>query len=115
MTINDIKNDLKEVRYYYNRIKDFDKAEKQIGANSFIEKINRYNEAARDAPPRLYDTYNGLYVNNLTQEDFAFEIGYTPVHVSRMNKELIFFLQKKLEGCERDENGRLYDREKEEP
>ena len=55
------------------------------------------------------------YVNNLTQEDFAFEIGYTPVHVSRMNKELILFLQKKLEGCERDGNGRSYDQEKEEP
>ena len=102
MTIEEIKRDLKEIRYYYSRIKDFDKAEKQIGANSFIEKINRYNEAARGAPPRLYDLYNALYLNNFTQEDFAFEIDYTPVHVSRMNKELILFLQKKLKGGESD-------------
>ena len=102
MTIEEIKRDLKEIRYYYSRIKDFDKAEKQIGANSFIEKINRYNEAARDAPPRLYDTYNGLYVNNLTQEGLAFDMGYTTVYINLLNKRLLSFLQKKLKGGESD-------------
>ena len=97
MTIEEIKEDLKDVRYYYSRISAFGEAEQVIGTSSIVEKIKRYNEAVRDAPPRLYDVYNGLYVNNFTQEGLAFEMGYTSVYIQKLNKDLLTFLKEKFE------------------
>ena len=96
MTIEEIKEDLKDVRYYYSRKKAFADAEQIIGTSSIVDKVKRYNETVRDAPPRLYDVYNGLYVNNLTQEGLAFDMGYTTVYIQKLNKELLAFLQARI-------------------
>ena len=56
-----IRDDLKEIKYYYAHKEIFEKASKHIGEHACIEKINKYNDAIRFAPARLYELYVSLY------------------------------------------------------
>lgn len=96
MTILDIRNDLKNIRYYYSRKEVFDDAECNVGKTKLLEKIELYNNAICLAPPRLYDLYVTLYLHNNTQESLAEKLGYTLEHISRLNTQLIKFLQKNI-------------------
>lgn len=96
MNLDEIRNDLKDVRYYYTRKKAFDEAGREVGACKVVEKVRRYNEMVRGASPQLYDVYNGLYIRNLTQEGFSIELCYTPEYVQMLNKRLLLFLQKEI-------------------
>ena len=96
MNLEEIREDLKVVRYYYTRKKAFDEAGRAVGVNKVVEKVRRYNEMVRSASPLLYDIYNGLYVRNLTQEGFSLELCCTPEYVQILNKRLLVFLQKEI-------------------
>lgn len=96
LSLENIRNDLKEIRYYYSRKEMFDESKNRVIGNSVIEKVNRYNEAIKTAPPQLYDVYIMLYVKNYTQEGLSIELNYTPVYIQMLNKKLLLFLQSKL-------------------
>ena len=95
-TIQQIRRDLEEIRYYYAKQKEFDGASKNVGASSIAAKVERYNAAVRKAPPRLYDVYVSLYVNNNTQLVLSFDWDCSPDYVKRLNRRLCEFLQKEL-------------------
>ena len=82
-----------EIRYYYSRKKQFDKASNEAPSGSVFEKVRKYNQAIGFAPARLYDLYVSLYMNNLTQEALAHELGFTPEYIQQLNKKLLLFLQ----------------------
>ena len=96
MTLNEIRRDLKEVRYYYYRKDVLDKAFKSVSQNNVVEKVNKYNDIVKGAPPQLYDVYISLYTMNLTQEALSVELGYTPEYVQMLNKKLLKFIQSKI-------------------
>ena len=96
LTLNKIREDLKEIRYYYSRKAMFDECKNIVIGSSIMEKVRRYNEAVKTAPPRLYDTYMMLYVKGYTQEALSAELNYTPVYIQMLNKQLLLFLQSKL-------------------
>ena len=96
LSLENIRNDLKEIRYYYSRKEMFDESKNRVIGHSVIEKVNRYNEAIKTAPPQLYDVYIMLYVKNYTQEGLSIELNYTPVYIQMLNKKLLLFLQSKL-------------------
>ena len=96
LSANTIREDLKNIRYFYSRKDIFEKASTSIGENTILEKIERYNKAVRSAPPRLYDLYASLYLENNTQESLSQKLGYTIEHISRLNSQLIKHLQKTL-------------------
>jgi len=98
MTLANIRKDLKEIRYYYSRKEAFDKALREVATNSILEKVEKYNRAVSTATPKLYDLYISLHVNGLTHEALAVEWGYMPLHVTRLNKKLLLFLQERLGG-----------------
>lgn len=52
----------------------FDEASRLVGANSVMQKVNRYLDAVQGAEPRLYDMYINLYVKGFTQEGLAIDI-----------------------------------------
>ena len=60
--LDKIRSDLKEIRYYYSRKAMFDECKNIVIGSSIMEKVRRYNEAVKTAPPRLYDMYMMLYV-----------------------------------------------------
>ncbi len=102
LTLDKIREDLKEIRYYYSRKELFDEHSGCIAPRAVLEKVRRYNEAVEKAAPKLYDAYICLYVKNYTQEGMGNELGYTLQHINALNKRLLLFLQNELKD---EENG----------
>lgn len=63
MTLDAIRKELKEVRYYYARRAIFDKALREVGNKNIMDLVKKYNDAVSTASPKLYDIYISLYVN----------------------------------------------------
>ncbi len=94
ITLNAIREDLKNIRYYYMRKDMFDEAYACTGKkNDITNTVERYNEVMRKATPKLYDLYYCLYIKNHTQESLSDKLGYTPEYVQVLNKQLLKFLQ----------------------
>jgi len=96
MTLEQVKADLRDIRYYYAKQKDLDGAARSVGTSSIKEKVERYNEAVRKAPVKLYDVYVSLYVNNNTQLVLSFDWDCSSEYVKRLNRQLCRFLQEEL-------------------
>lgn len=97
MRDNEIRNDLKEIRYYYQRKSVFDEACSKVGHNAVLEKVQKYNQIIQTAPPKLYDLYIGLYVQNFTQQALAAELNFSAEYVYQLNKRLLEFIKSKFE------------------
>lgn len=95
-TLQEIRKDLKEIRYYYTRKNLFDEGCKIVGSSYVTEKAKQYAEAVKEVPPKLYDLYINLYVKGATQEGLALEMSYTPEYIQMLNKRLLLFLQMRL-------------------
>lgn len=97
-TIQEIRNDLKEIRTYYlfkNRIA---KGMEMVGDNAVVQLLDKYNTAIRSARANLYTVYICIYVNGLSHEDAACELNYSTQHVERLVKQMLVFFQKAFEG-----------------
>ena len=97
LPLNKIREDLKEIRYYYARKEIFDAAFGVVGNNRILDTVKKYNKAVQNAPLRLYQLYLYLYVKNHTQESLASELGYTPEYIQMQHKKLLLFLQSYFE------------------
>lgn len=96
MTLEQIRNDLKDIRYYHSRKELLDKAIQLSGQSEILKKIDLYNTAMQSASPKLLDVYYSLYFKNHTQESLSDELGFTVDYIYKMNKQLLKFLQKQL-------------------
>ena len=76
ITINQVREDLKEIRYYYSMQKLFDSAANTVKPVAILNKVDRYNAVMKLAPAKLYIIYMSLYVQNNTQAALADEWGY---------------------------------------
>lgn len=94
ISLEEIRSDLSNIRYYYSRKEFFDKAESTVGKNIVVETVKKYNDAIRSAPPKLYDLYISMYVMNHTQESLAAEMNYSWQNIALLCKQLVLFLQK---------------------
>ena len=92
MTIQDVKRDLQDVRYYYSRRSVFDEELFACKKNTVVEKAYRYGWAMQSAPPRLYELYISLYVENKTQAAVAQEWNVCDGHIKNLNRQLREFL-----------------------
>lgn len=102
LTLNQIRNDLKDIRYYYSRKELFDKSFEDTGKNHILETVQKYHNAVLSAPIKLYDLYTSLYINNNTQEVLAEDLCFTPEYVQKLNKKLLKFLQDKFSEIENE-------------
>lgn len=94
ITLTVIREDLKDIRYYYVRKQMFDDAYKCTGKkNAIMEKVDLYNDIMSKASPKLFDLYYSLYIKNNTQEALSDQLGYTPEYIQMLNKQLLKFLQ----------------------
>lgn len=95
-SLAEVREDLRDIRYYYAHKEMFDKTVNVTGEHELIRKAERYNTAMCMAPPRLYEVYVGLYVYGNTQESLAVELKYTPEHIQRQHKKILLYLQTKI-------------------
>jgi len=92
VTIKQVRDDLRDIRYYYSKKDIFDSASVKIVQNEVVEKVKRYNEAISKAPPRLYDLYIALYTQNNTQAALSYEWDFSPDYIKELNLALCQFL-----------------------
>lgn len=98
MTLQEIRKDLRAIRYYYSKQKEFEKAAETVGTSKVVETVEKYNQAVTNAPLKLYEVYVGLYVHNNTQEALAFDRDCCTEYIRRLNKELCVFLLNYFKG-----------------
>ena len=97
MTVKEIREDLREIRYYYGMSDLFKSGSKLIPPQAIIEKVEKYNKAISYAPAKLYAVYVGLYVHNNTQAVLAEDWGYTDEYIKQLNNKLCDYLKKYFE------------------
>lgn len=100
MTTTQVREDLKDIRYFYIRKDMFEKPNFVVGKNKITETVEKYNKVICYASPKLYDIYVSLYIENNTQETLSDKLGYSLVYISKLNTQLIKFFQKQLENKE---------------
>lgn len=96
MLSEQVKTELREVRYYFFRKANMDALSENAGASSACALAEKYVKAICQAPARLYDLFGCLYIQNKTQEAVANELGYSEEHIRRLLKELINYFAKKI-------------------
>ena len=97
MTVKEIREDLREIRYYYGMSDLFKAGLKLVPPKAIVEKVEKYNKAVSNAPAKLYAVYIGLYVHNNTQAVLAEDWGYTDEYIKQLNNKLCEFLKKEFE------------------
>ena len=96
MSMLQIRKDLRDIRYYYSKQKEFETAARAVGMHEIAETAERYNAAVRKAPLRLYDVYVSLYIYNNTQLVLSFDWDCSVEYIRRLNKQLCEFFQRQL-------------------
>lgn len=96
LSVVQVRNDLKEIRYYYSMQDLFDRSAKTVKPLAILQKVERYNTAMQNAPAKLYVLYVSLYVENNSQSALAYEWQLTPEYVKELNNKLISYLQSAL-------------------
>lgn len=91
-----VRADLREIRYYYSRKEQLEDASHSIGSLPIKRLLEKYNCVIREAPLRLYDLYACLYLRGQTQKAIALELGYTPQYIRKLINELFVFFRKNI-------------------
>lgn len=103
ISMDKIREDLKDIRYYFARKAIFDSVSVGVGLNQILDKVEMYNRAILASPPRLFDLYVCLYTKGYTQEALSAELGFTPEYVQMQHKKLLLFLQSRFDESENGE------------
>lgn len=96
MLSEQVKIELREVRYYFSRKANMDALSRAVGQSCSRVLAEKYVNAIKQAPAKLYDLFGCLYIQNKTQEAVAEELCYSEEHIRRLIKELINYFAKKI-------------------
>lgn len=97
ITANQIRADLKEIRYYYSMRDLIDKSAREVKPIVLLNKVARYSKAMENAPARLYVVYVSLYMNNKSQPALALSWGFSEEYIRELNVKLIDYLKTVLD------------------
>ena len=96
MTLQQIRQDLRDIRYYYSKKALFDSLSGVVVPSALLEKVGQYNTAMQGAPARLFDLYLSLYIRDNTQAALADEWNYSNDYIKQLNLQLCEYLRKTL-------------------
>lgn len=91
-----VKNELREVRYYFSRKANMDALSIDAGDSRAKALANKYVKAVAQAPARIYDLFGCLYIQNKTYETIATEMFCSEQTVRRLVKELTDYFARKF-------------------
>lgn len=92
-TLQEIREDLAEIKFYYANEKEIVAAEKVTGQMRLRETVKAYNEAVSNAKGQLYMLYVALYVHNNSQMIVADDWDCSVDYIKRLNRKLLQYLQ----------------------
>ena len=107
ITLQTIKKELENIRYYYARKDMFNKAFDSVGKNEILRTAEKYNQAICGASPKLYEMYVALYIECCTYEAAAESLCYSVNYVYKTNKKIVDFFFNAL-NREAAEYGKIY-------
>lgn len=96
MTIEQVRKDLREIRYYYSRKKELDYALDTVENSAIQSLLEKYNKVMKLAGIRLYSVYVDLYINNMTQSGMAASENLCLGYVKQLHRNLLDFLVENL-------------------
>ena len=73
---DEIRTTLSDIIYYAN-IRSFQNASRYVGENRIVKTAEKFNKAIENAPPKVYELYIHLYINNGTMASVAAELSYS--------------------------------------
>lgn len=91
-----IKNELEDIKYYYSRKDMFDKAFNSVGKNEILQTVEKYNAIICSAPPKVYELYVTLYIECCTYEAAAEALCYSVNYVYKTHKKILDFFFKAM-------------------
>ena len=97
LTTKQIREDLKEIRYYYSMKELIDNSVSTLRPYALLQKVEKYSRAMEKAPARLYVLYVSLYVNNNSQPALCQDWGFCKQYVRDLNLKLIDYLKTVLD------------------
>ncbi len=97
VTLQQIRADLREIRFYYINKETMDEAFQTTGQNEIMSLVEKYHKIMQTAPLKLYYLYVGLYIKGNTQEAYSMIVNYSPEYVQMLHKQLLQFIQSNLE------------------
>ena len=86
-----IKNELEDIKYYYSRKDMFDKAFNSVGKNEILQTVEKYNAIICSAPQKVYELYVTLYIECCTYEAAAEALCYSVNYVYKTHKKILDF------------------------
>ena len=92
-TIETIKTELKEVKYYYAMCALFanDKHTRILPPENVVNMVKDYGRRISHAPIRLRLAYDNLYRLGKRQKDYAQECGVTDKYIQILNKRIVVY------------------------
>lgn len=92
-----IKTDLENIKYYSVRKYVLNPYFNTFAENDIVALTEKYNNAMKSAPIKLYHLYVLRYLKGCTQEDIANEMGFTHTTIHSMHNTLIEWLCKNIQ------------------
>ena len=96
ITMETIRRELNDIKYYYARQEQFDRAFDSVGKNEILRTVEKYNRAVCAAEPKLYEVYVCLYIECHTHDRTAMVLNYSENYIYKTNKKLVEFFYKEL-------------------
>lgn len=97
ITLAKVRENLRDIRHYYSKIKDFEKVEFILGKPSALEMVEKYNQHIKNAPIKLFNLYVCLYLQDNSQETVSIDWGCSIGYIKQLNKKLYEFFIKEFE------------------
>ena len=91
-TFKEVRDDLRNKRFYYANYDKYQRSFAYIGQNSVIDTVNEYNVAIKCAPPNWFGLYVSLSTKNNTQAATANEMNFSEGYIQKQNAKLVGFL-----------------------
>ena len=105
MTLEDVKQDLWDIRNYYRLTYPFKPKTKITIPNEVERVVERYNKAAYNAPADVVALYTAMYVNGESVLHIAKKWGCKRKEVLRIQKRVYHYFQVHCQNARRDRNG----------
>ena len=96
ISIATIRSELNDIKYYYARREQFEKAFDSVGKNEILKTVEKYNRVICLAGPKLYELYVCLYIDCHTHVATAEALNYSENYIYKTNKKLAEFFHREL-------------------
>ena len=96
ITREQVKNDLKDIKYYHTHRASLEKAVSNMGEHSIKALAEKYGELAKKAGVAMFDMYNQLYVEGHTHDQVTVTLDCCYDYINRSIRKLLDFFMKEL-------------------